>query len=85
MKPESEALIASAAFKGNLRLPSSWWSEAKIFTEIDHYFNADRDETGYVAFPWTVHECVIRFDPPRKWACDVLDQLHWEPLSNELN
>lgn len=85
MKPESEALIACSVLKGYLSLPPSWWRHAEIFTDIVHYFDVNRNEVGYVAFPGTTYECVFRFDPPRKWAPAMLDQLHWEPLSNELN
>ena len=46
-----------------------------VFTDILHFFNDKDEEIGYVAFPHSICETVITFNPPRKWSRAMLATL----------
>lgn len=82
MKTESEALIAEAVLKGTLLIPPSLYAVQRLsYSDIEHYFDANQGELGYIVFPGTEDETVIRFNPPRKWSEQFLDELTWETLT----
>ena len=81
MKVESKALIEASTLKGGVVIPRSFYAEARwSYSDIEHYFDANRNELGYISFPGTEYEYVIRFNPPRKWSPKFLDALQWETL-----
>jgi hypothetical protein len=81
MKPESEALIAAADSRGNLLMPMSPDSQhARLCHDIEHYFDANMEELGYILYPGSPYEAVIRFDPPRIWCDNFLESLVWTKL-----
>ena len=71
MKPSE--LILNAEYIGRLVISRNPFTQLK---DLEHYFNSDKEEIGYIAFPRTKFESVIKFDPPRKWNKSFLDKYH---------
>jgi hypothetical protein len=63
-------LIDQAVEVGKLVLRNQH-GKLTTFKELEHYFNSEGDEIGYVSFAHTEHEAVHLFSPPRKWGKEI--------------
>ena len=82
---EAIELVKSAAYVGRFILCTrhndrTGFSEVHVSQEIEHYFDKDMNELGYIAFVGTGLETVVTSISGRKWDQSFLDKYQILPI-----